>query len=102
MTKVEEDLNVVELVTDASSSVKKLLGKKKQIITPLRHIASCLFFHLYSDTVLFSLSKHALFARCHKLILFVTASEKRMFAQAMYYFDHQCKISAAQRIQNEL
>ena len=28
LTKVEEDLNVVELVTDASSSVKKLLGKK--------------------------------------------------------------------------
>ena len=28
LTKVEEDLNVVELVTDASSSVKKLLGRK--------------------------------------------------------------------------
>ena len=28
LTKVEEDLNVVELVIDASSSVKKLLGKK--------------------------------------------------------------------------
>ena len=27
LTKVEEDLNVVELVTDASSSVKKMLGK---------------------------------------------------------------------------
>ena len=27
LTKVEEDLNVVELVTDASSSIKKMLGK---------------------------------------------------------------------------
>ena len=27
LIKVEEDLNVVELVTDASSSVKKMLGK---------------------------------------------------------------------------
>ena len=28
LTKVEEDLNGVELVIDASSSIKKLLGKK--------------------------------------------------------------------------
>ena len=27
LTKVEQDLNVVELVIDASSSVKKMLGK---------------------------------------------------------------------------
>ena len=27
LTKLQEDLNVVELVTDASSSIKKLLGR---------------------------------------------------------------------------
>jgi hypothetical protein len=29
LEKVQNDLNVVELVTDASTSVKKLLGKLK-------------------------------------------------------------------------